>query len=71
MTKRSSFGPGHGFPITPISPPDTKEIEISEDNSSLPASKINSYKGIEEADLFVEKLLKPQFRATEIIKPPM
>lgn len=64
ITKRSSFGPGHGFPITPtktspLSEREGREIEISENNSSLPVSKMNSYKKAQEADLFVEKLFKP------------
>lgn len=61
IQKRGSFGPGHGFPvsITPLSERDGKSIEVSEDASSLHPSKMNSYKKAEEADLFVDKLLKP------------
>ena len=34
-------------------------------------SRTSTTKRVEEADLFVDKLLKPTFRATELIKPPM
>ena len=64
ISKRSSFGPGHGFPITPMTPlREDRELDISENNSSMPHSKMDSRMSsivrAEEADIIVDKLLKP------------